>query len=447
MTITLRTTKGSELTFAELDGNFTDLDGRILDSATIQAIIDSAYIQARDSDFIADSDVFLTKLGAVKGNIIPAVDSAYDLGDSTHRWKDLWLSGTTLHLGDATIGWDGNYLDFGQPLKAEMELTGDLDMKGNTFTTTTGKLQIAANLTGGFTSSGDRIEFLRAEGDAGILPMMTLGTSELYSGAQVTIGDSPNASYLFGDTAYLTLGRMSGVPDSSRSFIGSMIYNTANGGSFSLKDSTGWFSLTRNAALTDSAAVLGLIDSAYVTGIASSEYVAGIVDSGYVKSRQLPPVIHYHFGLADSQQDLPTLGGAGPRMTINGTKRLALPATMTLVEAGISFRLDSLGGGLAYGDVKFDILRNNTYDGTQFRVDVSSDSTGQYIVARKKYHQAYNFSSDLETIGVSIGHNVSNIFTSDHSITLRFIEGYYPSQQTRNNFGWDDSSQWPGQSQ
>ena len=30
MTITLRTTKGSELTYAELDGNFTDLNTRVL---------------------------------------------------------------------------------------------------------------------------------------------------------------------------------------------------------------------------------------------------------------------------------------------------------------------------------------------------------------------------------------------------------------------------------
>jgi len=71
MTITLRNTKGSELTFAELDGNFTDLDGRITslpDSAQVATIItgqvDSAYVQAREAtptitinrfDYTADS--------------------------------------------------------------------------------------------------------------------------------------------------------------------------------------------------------------------------------------------------------------------------------------------------------------------------------------------------------------------------------------------------------
>lgn len=55
MTITLRGTKGVELTHAELDGNFTDLDGRVttlqnattLDSAATTAIVDSDYVQAR----------------------------------------------------------------------------------------------------------------------------------------------------------------------------------------------------------------------------------------------------------------------------------------------------------------------------------------------------------------------------------------------------------------
>ena len=54
MTITLRGAKGSELTYAELDGNFTDLDGRLtivegdyLDSAEAIQLIDSAYVNAR----------------------------------------------------------------------------------------------------------------------------------------------------------------------------------------------------------------------------------------------------------------------------------------------------------------------------------------------------------------------------------------------------------------
>lgn len=54
MAITLRNTKGSALTYSELDGNFTDLDQRIdglPDSSQVSGIIladvDSAYVNAR----------------------------------------------------------------------------------------------------------------------------------------------------------------------------------------------------------------------------------------------------------------------------------------------------------------------------------------------------------------------------------------------------------------
>jgi hypothetical protein len=42
-------------------------------------------------------------LGAVSKSIIPDTDVTYDLGSDTYRFKDLYLSGSTIKLGDATI--------------------------------------------------------------------------------------------------------------------------------------------------------------------------------------------------------------------------------------------------------------------------------------------------------------------------------------------------------
>ena len=69
MAITLRNTKGSALTHSELDGNFTDLDGRVLDSDGIRTLVDSNYVQLRmsahysgfDSDFGTKSTTNLTE--------------------------------------------------------------------------------------------------------------------------------------------------------------------------------------------------------------------------------------------------------------------------------------------------------------------------------------------------------------------------------------------------
>lgn len=41
--------------------------------------------------------------GTVRSNIVPAANDAYDLGNSLSRFRDLYLSGNTLYLGDAVI--------------------------------------------------------------------------------------------------------------------------------------------------------------------------------------------------------------------------------------------------------------------------------------------------------------------------------------------------------
>ena len=44
-----------------------------------------------------------TKLGAISGSIIPNANETYDLGSSTYKFRDLYLSGNTLTLGTLTI--------------------------------------------------------------------------------------------------------------------------------------------------------------------------------------------------------------------------------------------------------------------------------------------------------------------------------------------------------
>jgi hypothetical protein len=43
-------------------------------------------------------------------NVIPDANITYDLGTSTARFKDLWLSNSTIHLGEATISSNGSKL-------------------------------------------------------------------------------------------------------------------------------------------------------------------------------------------------------------------------------------------------------------------------------------------------------------------------------------------------
>ena len=41
------------------------------------------------------------------GSLIPDADSAYDLGSPSKKFRSLYLSPNTLHLGDASLSSDG----------------------------------------------------------------------------------------------------------------------------------------------------------------------------------------------------------------------------------------------------------------------------------------------------------------------------------------------------
>ena len=57
-----------------------------------------------------DADVLALGEGNWTGNIIPSANVTYDLGSANFRWKDLYLSGNTITLGDTELSSDGSNL-------------------------------------------------------------------------------------------------------------------------------------------------------------------------------------------------------------------------------------------------------------------------------------------------------------------------------------------------
>jgi hypothetical protein len=41
--------------------------------------------------------------GVISGDLIPSADNLYSLGATGARWKDLYVSGSTIYLGDSSI--------------------------------------------------------------------------------------------------------------------------------------------------------------------------------------------------------------------------------------------------------------------------------------------------------------------------------------------------------
>jgi len=57
---------------------------------------------------IAPPEGLNSLLSNLSTGVIPSADSEYDLGSPTNKWRDLYLSGDTLHLGDLKIKDSGN---------------------------------------------------------------------------------------------------------------------------------------------------------------------------------------------------------------------------------------------------------------------------------------------------------------------------------------------------
>ena len=72
-----------------INGNLISISG----NASTVDLTAVAYHDARVTTF----------LGALDGSIIPDTDEAYDLGSSTNKFRDLYLSGNTITLGGTTI--------------------------------------------------------------------------------------------------------------------------------------------------------------------------------------------------------------------------------------------------------------------------------------------------------------------------------------------------------
>lgn len=79
----------------------------------------------------ATSDV-VSVIGRVNTSIVPAANVTYDLGTSDLRWKDLYLSGTTLVLGNATLSDSGGALSTNNLVVQSLANTQDLIVNGNT---------------------------------------------------------------------------------------------------------------------------------------------------------------------------------------------------------------------------------------------------------------------------------------------------------------------------
>ena len=181
-----------------------------------------------------------TKLGSISGNIIPDTNEAYDLGSSTLRFRDLYLSGTTLYMGTLSVS----------------DETGTLAVRN------TSNDIVAINL------------------DANTTDDLTEGVTNLY----YTDARVQDVILTMVDSAYVE-NRFDHIRLIDSAYV--MARYTPTG-----VDSTAVTNLIDSAyvnarvSTVDSAQVLAIVDSTYIKSIAlDSNAIITLIDSAYVNSR------------------------------------------------------------------------------------------------------------------------------------------------------------------
>jgi hypothetical protein len=110
------TVSGDQITFAEL----------LLTSDIVQVRFLSGTSTGGGGSNYANANVVAYAESGWAGNIIPQGNLVYNLGNSTNRWNDLYLSGNTIYLDSATIGANGADVTFSGNITGGNILTSGL---------------------------------------------------------------------------------------------------------------------------------------------------------------------------------------------------------------------------------------------------------------------------------------------------------------------------------
>ena len=158
----------------------------------------------------------------VTGNVLPSANVTYNLGSPSQRWKDLYLSGTTINLNGATISATNGSISFQNSLGGSFSVTGSSSGQS---TGTFGNLVANSGIASSSTSTGALV----VTGGTGITGTLNVGGDIVVTGSLTVNGTTTtiNATTLTVDDKNIELGSVTSPDDT-----------TANGGGITLKGAT-----------------------------------------------------------------------------------------------------------------------------------------------------------------------------------------------------------------
>ena len=157
-------------------------------------------ISGDDSTILVDGvDNKINLDGTVKGNIIPNTTEAYDIGSSSLKFKDLYLSGTSLHLGNAQVTATGAAINLpaGSTVGGVTIMSGSesvkSDIQGSVFADNSSLLvdAVSASIVGNVNNETTTAEDL----NAGVVVLSGQGASGQKAGIKIVTDGNADDNY------------------------------------------------------------------------------------------------------------------------------------------------------------------------------------------------------------------------------------------------------------
>jgi hypothetical protein len=150
----------------------------------------------------SNTAVFAQDRVTFAGNLLPTANVTYSLGSTSQRWKDLWISNSTIYLGDSVLSASGNVLTVGGESVITSTNANTIDLSGNI---TGGNIITAGNITGAYIiGNGSQLTGLAASyGNANVAAYLPTYTGNVGAG-NVTATGNISGSYIIGNGSQLT---------------------------------------------------------------------------------------------------------------------------------------------------------------------------------------------------------------------------------------------------
>jgi hypothetical protein len=227
----------------EVDGVLIEV-GITIDSDPGQIFFDDNGSPTGNAGFTFDSasgNFAVPGNGTFSGNLLPNANITYDLGSTTRRWKDLYLSNNTIFLGESSISAATGDIVLTSSGGATLEVAGNV----NVTTIVNGNSNISVNANGNVTTSVAGVANVLVVTDVGTtvtgnVAATGIKTDNLYyaNGTAWNLGQDPGGSNTqiqfnnggnFGASANLTFDNSTNILDVTGTLKATNLDITGNG--------------------------------------------------------------------------------------------------------------------------------------------------------------------------------------------------------------------------